>query len=243
MLGYPDRAHTRAADSILLAQKMNHSYSITYAQFHDGLLNMWLRNFEIAQERAQAVLKLADEHGFQIWSAVGSCLRVAALVGMGSTDEGLALIEQGLNAYRGLKTPPVFWPLLLHLCARAYLTASRPEDGLLLINEAVEIGSASSGKTLTSEFLILKGELLLRLSSANAAEAESLYQLAVNIAQEVHAPMLELRAAMKLSRLWQEQGKREQAQKVLSDVYTKITEGFATADLQEASALLADLSK
>jgi tetratricopeptide (TPR) repeat protein len=242
MLGYPDRARKHAADAIMLAQKMDHPYSITYAQFHSGLLNLWLGNVESAQECGQAVLQLAEEHGYQIWSAVGACLRGAALVGMGSTEKGLALIEQGLNAYRGLKTPPVFWPLLLYLCAAAYGAASRPQDGLLLMNEAIEIASAGSGKTLTSEFLILQGGLLLALSPANAAEAESLYQQAVDNAREVHAPMLELRAAIRLSRLWQEQGKAEQARKLLSDAYTKITEGFTTADLKEAAALLAELS-
>jgi len=80
------------------------------------------------------------------------------------------------------------------------------------------------------------------LSSNNAAEAESWYQQAVDNAQDVHAPLLELRAAMRLSRLWQAQGKKEQARKLLSEAYTKITEGFTTADLKEASALLAELS-
>ena len=93
-----------------------------------------------------------------------------------------------------------------------------------------------------SEFLILQGELLLALSPANAAEAESCYQQAVENARAVQAPMLELRAAMRLSRLWREQGKTDQARKVLSDAYAKMTEGFATADLREAQALLADLS-
>jgi predicted ATPase len=69
-----------------------------------------------------------------------------------------------------------------------------------------------------------------------------LYKQAVDNAQEVHAPMLELRAAMRLSRLWQEQGNRDQARKLLSDAYTKITEGFTTPDLKEAKALLAELS-
>jgi predicted ATPase len=244
MCGYPDRAYKRAADSILLAQKLNHPYSLTYAQFHNGLLNMWLKNYEIARESAQVVLELAGAHGFQIWSAIGSCLLGAALVGTGVIDQGLALIEQGLNTYRGLKTPPVFWPLLLYLCAGAYGAASRPKDGLHLLNEAIEVASSrsSSSKTLTPEFLILKGDLLLASSSDNAVEAESLYQNAVNIAQEVHVPMMELRAAMGLSRLWRDQGKQEQARKLLSDAYSKITEGFATADLKEASALLATLS-
>jgi predicted ATPase len=243
MLGYPDRAQKSAADSVLLARHIGHPYSLTYAQFHDGLLNIWLRNFGIAQERAQAVLELSEKHGFRIWSAVGSCLRGTALVGIGQTEEGLALIEHGLNAYRGLRTPPVFWPLLLHLCAGAYVMASKPEDGLPLLNEAKEIGSASSDNTFTAEVLTLMGDLILALSSTNAAEAESLYQQAVLMAQKVHAPMLELRAATRLSRLWQEQGKQEQARKLLGDAYAKITEGFATADLKEASALLADLSE
>ncbi len=242
MLGYLDRARKRAAESILLAQKLNHSYSIAYAQFHNGLLNVWLKDYETAQESAQNVLELAEAHGFQIWNAVGLCLQGAALVGKGSTEKGLVLIEQGMNAYRGLKTPPVFWPLLLHLCAGAYGAASRPQDGLRLMNEAIEIALASSAKTLASEFIILKGELLLALSSQNATEAESLYQLAVNNALEVRAPMLELRAAMRLSRLWQAQGNTEQARKLLSDAYAKIIEGFTAADLKEASALLADLS-
>ena len=243
MLGYPDRAYKRAADSILLARKVNHPYSIAYALFHNGLLNVWLKNYEVAQESAQAVLELAEAHGFRIWNAVGACLLGAALVGLGSTEKGLALIEQGLDDYRGLKTPPVFWPMLLHLCAGAYGAASKPEAGLHMMNEAIEIGSSSSARTLTSEFLILKGALLLALSSDNAAEAEALYQQAVLNAQEVHAPMLELRAAMRLSRLWHEQGSKEQARKVLNEAYSKITEGFTTADLKEASALLADLSE
>jgi len=243
MLGYPDRAHKRAADSILLARKMNHPYSITYALFHNGLLNVWLKNYDIAEERARTLLELSTTHGFQIWSAIGSCLMGTAWVGLGSIEKGLLLIEQGLNTYRGLKTPPVFWPLLLHLCADAYGVAARPNDGLLLLNEAIEIGSSSSGKTLMSEFLITKAALLLALSSANAAEAESLYQQAVLISQEVHAPMLELRAAIGWSRLLKEQGKEEQARKVLDEAHSKITEGFTTADMKEASALLADLSE
>jgi predicted ATPase len=242
MLGYPDRAQKRAASGIMLAQKLAHAYSLAYAQFHNGLLNLWLRNFEIGQESAQAVLELAEEHGFQIWSAVGTCLLGAALVGLGSTEKGLALIVQGITAYRGLKTPPVFWPLLLNLCAGAYGAASRPEDGLRLLDEAIEISSESTARTPLSEVLIQMGELLLALSLDHAGEAETLYQQAVNNAQEVHAPMLELRAAMRLSRLWQKQGNTERARNLLSEAYKKMTEGFTTEDLKEASALLAELS-
>jgi tetratricopeptide (TPR) repeat protein len=243
MLGYPDRAHKRAADSILLARRLNHPYSITYALFHNGLLNVWMKNYDIARESAQSLLDLAEEHGFQIWRAVSWCILGAALVELGSIEKGLPLIEQGLHTYKNLKTPPVFLPMLLHLCAGAYLAASEPEGGLNMLNEAIEIGASDSDKSLTSEFLILKGALLLALSSDNAAEAEALYEQAVLNAQEVHAPMLELRAAMALSRLWHEHGDNERARRLLGEAYSKLTEGFATSDLKEASALLTELAK
>ena len=242
--GYADRAYDRAADSIALAQRLNHPYSLTYAEFHNGLLNMWLRNFEIARRSAQAVIELAEGHGFQIWSAVGSCLLGVALVNTSEIERGLALIEEGLKTYRGLKTPPVFWPILLHLCAEAYVAASRPKEGLPLLNEAIALASPtpSSPQSLTPELLILKGDLLLALSSDNSADAGSLYQHAMNNAQELRTPMLELRAAIRLSRLWQNQDKKEEARKLLSDSYSRITEGFSTADVKEAAALLVTLS-
>jgi predicted ATPase len=90
--------------------------------------------------------------------------------------------------------------------------------------------------------LILQGELLLSLSTENVAEAESCFQLAVNNAQEVHASMLELRAAMRLSRLWHAQGKTQQARELLNAACAKMTEGFTGADMKEAKALLDNLS-
>ena len=84
----------------------------------------------------------------------------------------------------------------------------------------------------------LKGKLLLALDPKNAAEAELLFQRAVEISQKIHADMLELRAATSLSQLWQEQGKAEQGRRLLSGVYERFTEGFTTADLMEARELL-----
>jgi predicted ATPase len=91
------------------------------------------------------------------------------------------------------------------------------------------------------ELLSLKGDLLLALSSGNAVEAESLYQDALNNSREMSAAMLELQAAMRLSRLWQSEGRSEQALELLSAAYSRITEGFNTADMKEANVLLATL--
>jgi hypothetical protein len=160
---------------------------------------------------------------------------------MGSVDEGLTLIEDAMNDYQRLKTPPVFWPLLLHLQAGACGLAGRPSDGLTLLDEAVEIATQTPGPTLWSEFFQLKGDLLLAVSRDKAAEAESWFQRALDTATEVEAPMMRLRAALRLGRLWHEQGKSEEAQRLLSDAYEGFTEGFSTADLREARALLDEL--
>jgi predicted ATPase len=225
-----------------LSRKLNHPSSIAYAHFHTGLLHLWKMELELAHQSAQTVLDIAEEHDFQIWRAVGSCLRGAALAGIGSADEGLTLIEEAMNNYRRLKTPPVFWPLLLHLQAGVCGLAGRPGDGLILIDEAIEIAAQSTGRTMWAEFYGLKGDLLLALSPHNAPEAESWLQRAVDISAESQAPMLQLRAALRLSRLWSDQGKTESARRLLGDAYERLTEGYSTADLNEAKALLDELA-
>jgi predicted ATPase len=95
---------------------------------------------------------------------------------------------------------------------------------------------------LTAELCRIKGELLLACSPENPGEAEPWFRQALEIAQERQASMVELRAAVSLSRVWRDQGKAEQARRVLSEAYGRFTEGFTTADLQEARALLAELS-
>ena len=241
MLGFPERAQKRAGEAIALSQKLEHPFSRCYALFHFGLLNWWLGNANVAQTSARALMELAAEHGFQIWVAVAACLRGAALVDIGAFDEGLAMIEPGMTQYRNLKTPPVFWPLLLFVQANAYRTAARPAEGLPLINQALEIGMTIPNKTFAPEVLSVKGELLLALDPKNAAETEQLFQLALNIAQEVKTPMYELRAATRLSRLWQQQGKIENARAVLQSAYAKMTEGFELKDLVAAQLLLKEM--
>ena len=247
MLGYPDQAQDRAARALALAQKLGHPYTKAYVHFHTGLLNIWMGNPEIALGHGQEVLNLSEEHGFQIWSAVGACLQGAALTYLGHAEKGLPMIEWGLAVYQtqGMKIPPVFWPLLLHLSAGAYGAASRPEQGMQLMNKAMEavLASSKSEKTLKSEFLILTGELLLALSPQNGAQVEELFRQAVDNAREVDSHMLELRAAIRLSRLWQGQGKKEEARNILSQAYANMTEGFLTRDLKEAKALLAELTE
>ena len=237
-LGFPERARQRSSQAVALAQKLDHPFNKSYALFHYSILNYWMGDFQAAQSSALTLMDLAAEYDFQIWSTAAACVSGAAMVGKGEIEAGIARIEPAMLIYRGLKTPPVFLPLLLGLQAGAYLAAGRPADGLPLNDEAIKMGLASSNQIFAPEALGLKGDLLLALNPDNAAEAEGLFQLALNIAREVKLPMFELRAALKLSRLWQSQNKIQAARELLQAAYAKITEGFNTPDMIRAQMLL-----
>ncbi|HEY5954210.1 MAG TPA: hypothetical protein VIT18_07590, partial [Terrimicrobiaceae bacterium] len=224
----------RTNEAVAVAHRLNRPFSMAYALFHASLLHLWRRELELVKERAEAVLEITEKHDFPIWEAVAGCLRGAALVGMGRADEGLMESSQGMNRYRGLRTPPVFWPLLLVIRAGVCGQAGRFEEGLASVDEALGFVGPDSGSPLAAEFCRVKGELLLASSSENIGQAETWFRQALGIARERQAGMFELRAAVSLSRLWRRQGKAEEGRQVLRDSYSKLTEGFATTDLREA---------
>jgi adenylate cyclase len=238
MQGFPDRALERANASIALATRLNHPYSRAYALFHASYLHLGRRECEPVQERAQAVLDIAEEHEFLTWKAVATCLHGAALAGMGRAEEGVAQVRQGIHLYQGLNTPPVFLSLLLYIQAEAYGQVGQPGQGIVMLDQALEHFGLDSEDLLTAEFYRLKGELLLALSPDHALEAENWFQRALKAAQKRELPIFELRAGMSLCRLWQDQGKADQGRQLLSEAYARFTEGFTTADLLEAKDLL-----
>jgi predicted ATPase/class 3 adenylate cyclase len=239
MLGYPDRALLRANDAVALASELEHPFTMAYGLFHCGLLHLWRREVELVRDRAMGVLHVVEDHDFPIWRAVGTCLLGAANTGMGRVEEGLVQIHEGIALYQGLKTtPPVFWPLLRFVQAGAYAQAGRETQGLVLIEEALEMIGRGSGVTLLPEFHLLKGDLLCSLPEDNGANAELSFQRAFDIAHDLDARTPELRAAVRLYRLRRDQGQVKEGGRVLRAVYDTFTEGFATPDLIEARALL-----
>jgi len=113
-----------------------------------------------------------------------------------------------------------------------------PEDGLQALTEAHTLVEQHEERFWEAEVYRLRGVLLLRQTGTPQAEAEAWLQRALDVARRQEAKALELRAAMSLSRLWQQQGKQAEARALLASVYDWFTEGFDTADLQEARALL-----
>jgi predicted ATPase len=146
-------------------------------------------------------------------------------------------MHQGLSAYRatGVEQARPYW---LALLAEVYGIQGESEEGLTVLTEALTHVDTTGERWYESEIYRLKGELLLQQNSDNQAEAESCFHHAISIAQSQQAKSWELRAATSLARLWCQQGKRQEAHDLLAQVYNWFTEGFDTADLQEAKALL-----
>ena len=123
----------------------------------------------------------------------------------------------------------------------AYNKIEQPQEGLAVLAEAQALVEKTGERYYEAELQRLKGELLLAQSPDDPAEAEACFHNALEIARRQHAKSLELRTAMSLARLWQRQGKEGDARQLLNDVFVWFTEGFDTADLREARALLDEL--
>ena len=109
-LGYPEKAVARAEEALTLAARLEHPYSLTYVEFHCGLLRLWLRQPEFVRKHAVQVLHLAQQYDFPLWRALGTCLLGIANAELGRAEEGVAQVNQGIALYQEMKTPPVFWP-------------------------------------------------------------------------------------------------------------------------------------
>jgi predicted ATPase len=150
-------------------------------------------------------------------------------------------MQQGLAAWRATGAE-VLRPYGLALLAKASAKLGQPEVGLTLLAEALAVLNDTGERRWEAELHRLKGEVLLAHTAESDLEAETCFRQALDIARRQEAKSWELRAAMSLSRLWQRQGKRADACQLLAEVYGWFTEGFDTADLQEAKALLEELA-
>jgi predicted ATPase len=153
----------------------------------------------------------------------------------------MAQLCQGIAAWRATGAA-VHAPYLCTLLAEVYDHLGRPADGLQALAEAYTLAEQQEERWWEAEIARLRGVLLLRQPGTSQAEAETWLQQALDVARRQEAKSLELRAAMSLSRLWQQQGKRAEARALLAPIYGWFTEGFDTVDLQEARALLEALA-
>jgi len=245
-LGYPDQALKRTQEAFTLAHELSHPFSLGHTLLFAAMLHLNRREGQLAQERAEAVIVLAREQEFLWWLAGGTFFRGSALAEQGQEEEGIAQIRQGLNAGQATGAQ-IALPGMLARLAEAHGKVGRVAEGVHLLDEATTVMRKTEECQWEAELYRLRGELMLAQSSVQSLasrvkEAEKCFLKAIEVARKQQAKSLELRAAMSLACLWQQQGKKTEAHKLLSDVYNWFTEGFDTKDLQEAKALLEKLA-
>jgi predicted ATPase len=250
LLGYPDQAVDSSQAALALAQQLAHPLSLAIALYWAAILHHLRRKAPLTQTHAEAAMTLATDQEFPQQVVEAMPLRGWALAMSGQGEEGIAQILQGLAAYgatRAIRDRPYYLALL----AEASAQVDQITEGLEAVNEALATVAKSAVRWWEAELHRLKGELLLQSALKNqesavftpyAAEVEACFQQALDIARRQQAKSLELRAAVSLSRLWQQHGKRAEARELLAPIYNWFTEGFDTADLQEAKTLLEALS-
>jgi predicted ATPase len=242
LLGYPDQALKRADDAQPLAKRVANLYTQARSLYWDSLLRQFTGQWDVLCERIEVAVSMATEHGFAIVLGVGPIMRGWALVAEGRAEEGIKEISQGLKHYRatgaGFQLPHLLAPLI-----EAHNKLEQPEEGLTALAEAQALVEKTGERYYEAELQRLKGELLLAQSPDDPAEAEACFHNVLEIARGQQAKSLELRAAMSLARLWQRQDKVGDARQLLNDVFAWFAEGFDTADLRDARALLDELGE
>jgi predicted ATPase len=236
-LGYPDQGLAQTDEAVTLAQQMAHPLSLGYALGTAAVFHQYRREVRAAQECAEAALSLTTDQGFPFWMAYNAMLYGWTLAHQGRAQEGIEQINQGLSAYRATGAE-LMRSYFLALLAEVHSVIGQPEAGLAVLAEALTHVNTTGERWYEPELYRLKGALLLQQTSDNATVAETCFHHALEIARNQQARSLELRAATSLARLWQQHGKRQAAHDLLAPVYHWFTEGFDTADLKDARALL-----
>jgi predicted ATPase len=233
LLGYADQAQQWNQEALARAQQGEHTPSLASAQLFAAILAQHRRDVAATQAYAEAMIALATAQGFEHRVAQGRIMRGWALAMQGDAATGVAHIQQGWDAVQrtGQK---LYHPYHLALLGEAYGQAEQPEVGLTCLADALTLVEATEERWWEAEVYRLKGELLLRLPRPDLPQATACLHQALAVARRQQARSLELRTALSLSRLWQQQGKREQGRQLLTEVYGWFTEGFETPDLQEA---------
>ncbi|MFB0534285.1 MAG: AAA family ATPase, partial [Anaerolineae bacterium] len=240
-LGYPEQALSRSQQALALARELDHSFSLADVLCFAGcLFNAMRRDVQALKDDAEELMRLSNEKSFAGWLGMGTRFLGEALAMLGQVQEGMAQMREGMAAHQSVGVRLDLSGKLGSL-AEAQAKAGQPEEGLTTLAEALALVEETDERHWEAELYRLKGELLLM--QGDDAGAEASLQKAVEVARRQQAKSWELRATVSLCRLWQKQGRVDEARQALAEIYGWFTEGFDTPDLQEARALLEELSR
>jgi predicted ATPase len=240
MIGHSDQALARAEEALAFATRLRNPFSKLFALMHAIALAHFRGDSSMVQSGAETMIHTAGEQGFPYWSAIASMVIGRVLVGEGNYDAGIMRMRDAMVALQetGGELIYNYAPSLL---AESYLVAREPESGLAVVAEAFKGIETSGQRMQEAEIWRLRGELFVLRGDAEA-EAERSFHRAVQVAQRQQARSWELRATTSLDRLLANRQRVDEAHSILAEAYGWFTEGFDTADLKEAKALLDDLS-
>ncbi len=240
--GYPAQALACIHEARELAAELAHPFSDVFALDVACMVCQFRREAQDVYNHAEAAVTLSTEHGFTLWLAQTAYLRGWALTVLGQREKGLTQMCQRLKDLNATGAE-VFTPYFLTLLAEGYCNLNRVNEGLNVLKDGLELVERMGAHFWQADVHRLQGQLLLAQSSDNCAEAESCFHQALEVSRHQQAKSLELRATTGLAKLWQSQGKREEARELLEPVYTWFSEGHDTADLIDAKTLLDELSE
>jgi class 3 adenylate cyclase/tetratricopeptide (TPR) repeat protein len=244
-LGYPERASERGLAALAMDRTVAHPFSLCWALCAEAVLRIQRREPELIAARTKAYLAVATEQGFAWDCAVGSMLEIwhYAWVTGQCADDRIEAFRSALAERRRMGTR---WALgLWHaLFAECLEKQGNTDEALTALETAVaHFESRGSDAIWEPEVHRLMGDLLLRRSPSAPDRAEVSYRRAIERARSQEARSWELRAATSLARLWRDQGNPAEARELLAPIYGWFTEGFGTADLKDAKALLEELGE
>ncbi|MGH8070816.1 MAG: AAA family ATPase [Candidatus Entotheonellia bacterium] len=241
LLGYPDQALASIQAALALAQQLAHPLSLCMALRWAAVLHCLRREAPLTQARAETAIIIATDHGFLEQVSLVTPLWDWALAATRKGEEGVAPNHQNLAAYQATEATRDRSDGLA-LLAETFAQVGKIAKGLEALAEGLATVAKNRIRWWEAELYRLRGELLVRQTVAQPEEAAVCFQQALAVARREQAKSWELRAATSLARLWQRQGKRDEARNLLAPIYSWFTEGFDTADLREAKALLEALA-
>jgi class 3 adenylate cyclase/tetratricopeptide (TPR) repeat protein/ribosomal protein L40E len=240
LLGYPDQAAHADREGIAHARQTRIPIAIAVSELFSAQLHYFIRDVRKARERSETALRLANEYGISQVSGYAASLMGWVEASEGDAAKGVKEIRRAMEvidlAGSKLRT------LLNAQLVECHLMHGDVEEGLVAAGDALAHVESAGERYCSSELNRLKGELLLRHEPSRQAAAESAFRTAIEVARAQQARWWELRATVSLARLLRDTGRRDQARTMLAEIYNWFTEGFDTADLKDAKALLEELS-
>lgn len=241
LLGYPDQALSRCQSALSLARQLSHPFSIVLSLCYLAMLAQLRGAPKEAGEHAAAAITLSSDQGFNYYFAWSCFLQSWARMTGNRNASDIVPMHQSLSELEATGAR-LRRPYYLSIMAQSAGRAGQVDSALSLLAQALAETQATGECWWDAETYRLRGSFFLQQEVADETQAETRFRQALEIAQQQDAKSLELRAATSLSRLWHSQNKRQDAYALLAPVYDGFTEGFDTADLQEAKQLLDELS-